>query len=89
MDRFEVFIAALPLTLFAYLHSSMDRFEDGGAYRRTCTELDLHSSMDRFEVLLIPYFLSPYFIYIPVWIDLKIGGIADAIGSILFTFQYG
>ena len=54
-----------------YLHSSMDRFEENKYLFSSNNSPNLHSSMDRFEVCCFLYSLSLWFIYIPVWIDLK------------------
>ena len=50
----------------------MDRFEAVEAMGNSSVEANLHSSMDRFEVLTVMIVNLQGFIYIPVWIDLKL-----------------
>ena len=51
----------------------MDRFEAFEKCPASALAVDLHSSMDRFEDILASYVGYIIVIYIPVWIDLKVG----------------
>ena len=65
-------IASQLLVNSGNLHSSMDRFEGQMMTKDIMNCLNLHSSMDRFEVIIITNNVNYIFIYIPVWIDLKL-----------------
>ena len=63
--------------------------------RKQHIKSNLHSSMDRFEVRICSLYMQLLVIYIPVWIDLKLGAgfsirdICDYLHSSMDRFEVG
>ena len=74
-----------------HLHSNMERFK--GMCRRAdyAGSDDLHSNMERFKgQVLAMSSLFTFFIYIPIWRDLKLEKNCHIrTSTVIFTFQYG
>ena len=72
MDRFERQVGQFLRISLSNLHSNMDRFERNNIFLILIHCLMyLHSNMDRFERNRDYITAGAYYIYIPIWIDLK------------------